>query len=877
MDEPLREVRFLPVDEPLREDVHRLGVLVGEVIRDQAGEAMFQRIEALRRAAIRRREEGAPLAVLEALFANPTLAEADVIVRAFATYFAAVNLAERVHRIRRRRDYERRLDTPQPGGLRAAIRLAKIAGIGREALWEALCTLAIEPVFTAHPTEAVRRSLLEKEREIAARLIEDLDRTRTPRERKADEARIRQALTSAWQTADVASRRPTVSEELEHVSFYLIESLYAVIPVFYEVLGDALAEHYHEERMPPPFLRFATWVGGDMDGHPEVAAEHLLATLASLRRLVLERYRSELDRLYRLLSQSLSRVGVSSAVLERCEQYRQRFPEREAAIPPRHRDMPYRLLIAFIKERIERTLAERAGGYRDAEEFLQDLALIGDSLLANRGRHAGYFAWRRLDLRAATFGFHLARLDVRIEAEQVQKAALAARGEAGGDSEALHRLQTVFAAIGEGRRRYGDVFGPFILSGCARAEQVLAALALAQASGLADEQGRVPLDFAPLLERIADLNGAASLLAALLADPGYRAHLEGRGGRQVIMLGYSDSAKDGGILAARYALREAERALLSVAKAHGLQLVFFHGRGGTVSRGGGKTERAVLHAASDSLAGGLRFTEQGEVIHRSYGLRALALRSLEQMASAALRNRLRLPGPPAEEARQRSILALLAQISRARYRALIEDPEFPDYFRAATPIDVIERLRIASRPPARPGEGGLAALRAIPWVFAWSQNRSGLTAWYGVGHALEEGCARFGMEALSEMAQSWPFFTQLLDDIEMVLAKSDLAIFERYSQLAGDRLHRRFFPLLAGEFRRTAELILALRGQRELLALDPRLRQSIRLRNPYIDPMHLIQLAFLPRWRSAGRPEDELFAVLASSVNGIAQGLQNTG
>lgn len=876
MDESLREVRFLPVDEPLREDVHRLGVLVGEVIRDQAGEAMFQRIEALRRAAITRRERGEPLAALERAFGSPRLEEADVIVRAFNTYFAAVNLAERVHRIRRRRDYERRLDTPQPGGLADAIALLKTAGVEREALWQALSELLIEPVFTAHPTEAVRRSLLEKEREIAARLIEDLDRTRTPRERKADQARIRMALTSAWQTADLAPRRPSVAEELEHVSFYLSESLYAVIPVFYEVLSDALAATYGEERMPPPILRFATWVGGDMDGNPEVAEEHLLATLGTLRQLVLKRYRSELDRLYRLLSQSLGRIGVSPAVLDRIAHYRERFPECDAAIPPRHRDMPYRALIAFIGERIERSLERREGGYGDAREFLADLSLIGESLLANRGRHAGYFAWRRLYRRAQTFGFHLARLDVRIEAERVLKAALAARGDAGGDREALHRLQTVFAAIGEGRRLHGDIFGPFILSGCRSAEEVLAALELARRFGPCEE-GRVALDLAPLFERIEDLRRAPCVLAALLDDPDYRAHLRERRECQVVMLGYSDSAKDGGILAARHALRDAELSLTALAEAEGISILFFHGRGGTVSRGGGKTARAVLHTPTAALRAGLRFTEQGEVIHRNYGLRALALRSLEQMASAALRNRLRPPGPRAEEARHRDVFAALAEISRERYRALIEDADFFEYFRAATPIDVIERLRMASRPPARDREGGFATLRAIPWVFAWSQNRSGLTAWYGVSHALEEALARFGLSTLTEMAERWPFFAQLLDDIEMVLAKSDLAIFERYSELAGPRLHRRFFPHLAAAFRRTAELIPTLRGQRELLALDPRLRQSIRLRNPYIDPIHLVQLSLLPRWRRAGRPEDALFNILASSVNGIAAGLQNTG
>jgi phosphoenolpyruvate carboxylase len=342
------------------------------------------------------------------------------------------------------------------------------------------------------------------------------------------------------------------------------------------------------------------------------------------------------------------------------------------------------------------------------------------------------------------------------------------------------------------------------------------------------------------------------------------------------MLGYSDSAKFGGILAARWALQRAQVELLGVAKDAGIALAFFHGSGGSVSRGGGKTGRAVLAAPPGSVDGTLRATEQGEVIHRKYGIRALAIRNLEQATAAVLQATLRPRAPDPREAQWHAIVGELAQAGRGHFRALVyDDARFDDYFRAATPIDVIERMQIGSR-PARRRNAGIRGLRAIPWVFSWAQNRSGLTAWYGVGSALQRGIDSHGMAAMAAMARDWPFFRTLLDDLEMTLAKSDIGIFECYSRLAGD-LHDALFPGIAAEFARTREVLLALRGEEALLAGDPRLRLSIRLRNPYVDPISLLQVDLLRRWRAGGRDDDALFDALLATVNGIAAGIQNTG
>ena len=908
-DEPLRVVEFAPTDALLREDVKMLGALVGEILAEQRGPDFLATVETLRRAAIVRREMHAPVDEIANALTNIELEQAADLVRAFATYFQAVNLAERVHRIRRRRDHERSGDGVQPGGLRDVIGGLAKEGVAAAELAALLPRLRIEPVFTAHPTEAVRRVLLEKERQIVACLVADIDRGRTPGERRADRERIRLALTASWQTAQAPAEKPSVADEFEHVGFYLSEVLYRVLPVFHEVFEEALRDTYGEAPDLPPMLGFGSWVGGDMDGNPNVGADTIAATLAAQRALVLAAYRRDLAALGELLSQSLTRVRVADGVLARIDAYRTLLPAVAARLRPRHADMPYRNLLSLMTARLQATAHDQPHGYADADAFLADVVLIEDSLYAHSGEHAGGFAVRRLRRRAQCFGFHLASLDLRQDSG-VHDAALAALlGDEGwsersidsrvarlhallagdevvaaADAEAATSTLEVFRTIARLRPRYGArAFGPYIVSMSRSAADALAVLALARVAGCVDDEGRVPLDVAPLFETVADLDAAADTLRALFADPMYRAHLAARGDRQMVMLGYSDSAKDGGLVASRWALQQTQIALTALAHDSGVHIGFFHGRGGSISRGGGKTERAVIAAPRGSVDGTLRLTEQGEVIHRKYGIRALALRNLEQATGAVLRATLRpRPAEPREE-QWRAIAAELAGDARAHYRALVhDDPGFPAYFRLATPIDVIERLRIGSRPSQRAGSGGVDSLRAIPWVFAWSQNRAGLTAWYGVGTALERALAKHGRDALAAMARDWPFFTTMVEDVEMVLAKSDLGIFERYSTLAAGQhphcnLHAQFHPGIAAEFERTHAAVLAITGHADLLAGDHRLRQSIRLRNPYVDPISLLQVDLLARWRASGSADDALLQALVATVNGIAAGIQNTG
>ena len=898
-------LEFAETDTLLRDDVRRLGSMVGDMLAEQVSAELLTQVESVRRAAVSRREQGDSIDELAERLAAVPLEDADALVRAFAAYFGVVNLAERIHRIRRRRDYQRSSAAPQPGGLTAVLRTLREEGVSLDDLRELLPRLRIEPVFTAHPTEAVRRALLLKERTIVERLIADIDRQRTPAERGADTARIRQALTASWQTADTPPHRPTVADEVEHIGFYLNNVLYRALPVYYEAFADAVDTAYGsapgDRRFDlPPMLRFGTWVGGDMDGNPNVGADTIRAALSAQRAQVLANYRADLHALGEILTQSRARVTVDDAIEARIAAYLQSMPAAAAKLSPRLSDMPYRQLIDLMRARLSATLAGTAAAYPDADAFIADLQMIDASLVHHRGEHGGRFALQRVLWRARTFGFHLATLDLRQDsgthdsaiAALLDDAQWAARAPseriaplhaliegtaaANIDAPAAQPTLAVMHTVREARATFGaHAFGPYIISMSRSAADALAVLALARVAGCI-EHDAVPLDIAPLFETIDDLRAAPEIMRALFDDPVYRRHLQARGQQQTVMLGYSDSAKDGGILASRWALQRTQVELLELSQQAGVRIAFFHGRGGSVSRGGGKTERAIIAAPRGTVDGVLRVTEQGEVIHRKYGIRALALRNLEQATAAVLRASLRPRPQEPREAGWRALATELAQTSRTRYRALVhEHPDFPAYFRAATPIDVIERLRLGSRPSKR-REGGIDALRAIPWVFAWSQNRSGLTGWYGVGTALEHGIATHGHDAMAAMAHDWPFFAAMLDDIEMLLAKSDLAIFERYSRLAGP-LHDVLYADIAAEFERTAGTILSLRGRSQLLQDDYRLRLSIRLRNPYVDPISLLQVELLQRWRDAEREDEALFQALVATVNGIAAGIQNTG
>jgi phosphoenolpyruvate carboxylase len=880
---------------------------LGEVLREQGGEELFERVEASRLLA-RRRRAGDPLAESELaeLLRGLPAALASEVVRAFSAYFGLVNLAEQVHRLRRRREHLRK--GAQPGSIEAVLRSLQAQGLDARAAQAMLASLKLEPVFTAHPTEAVRRTLLDKEQRIARVLVDRIERrAMTPGEERALLATLQNEVTIAWQTEEHAALAPMVADEVDHVLFYLSEVVYRVVPSFYESLDDAWRAVFGTEeahRQPGGILQFGSWVGGDMDGNPNVGPATIRDTLSRQRELVLSRYRDEARGLSRRLSQSLSRVYANPELLALVHRYQRELPDSFAQIPERYRDMPYRVLLQLIAARLEATAKEQPTGYASADELCCDLDIVRESLSKHSGPHAGVFWLDRFSRRVETFGFHLATLDVRQDAWILRKSVAALLGAPGLASapaeertlriaraleegavprvadlpdDAARMLETL-RAIADARATYGSrAIGPFVVSMAQSEADALAVLYLARCAGLVDERGGVPLDVAPLFETVPDLERASTVLHELLRHPAYRAHLARRGNQQVVMLGYSDSGKDSGIAASRWALYNAQKALVETAKQAGVDLTLFHGRGGTVSRGGGKTREAVLAQPRGTVGGRLRVTEQGEIIHAKYGLRGIAARTLDLLCGAVMEASWLERRPDEVPEIWTKIADHIGQKSRNAYRGLVyEDPDLLPYFRLATPIDVIERLRIGSRPQSRREQRGIEDLRAIPWVFAWTQSRHIIPGWFGVGTGLESAAEVFGLEELQAMAQGWPFFRNLLSDVEMVLAKADISIAARYADLAGD-IGQRVFPKIRAEFERTVRWSCAAQKTSELLERDPVLRRAIRLRNPYVDPMSLLQVDLLARWRQGDRRDAGLERTLFTTVKGIARGLQNTG
>ena len=900
------DIHFPPKHEALREDVHALGMLVGEILREQGGRQLFELVELDRQAAIRRRDGDEPARLeLAASVRDRPPALASDLVRAFSMWFQAVNLAEKVHRIRRRREYFRRdSGRPQPAGVEDAVATLKGRGLPFEEVLTLLASLRIEPVFAAHSMESTRRTLLRKQQRVAQHLLDRLDPMLTPQDSRNLWSSIRVELTTAWQTEELPRERLTVGDEREQVLFYLIEILYRVVPAFYEEIAQALEKHYGvpaDSIELPPILRFGSWVGGDMDGNPDVHAKTIRETLARQQQVILNGYFEDCRTLSQRLSQSAGRIAVSPELSQRVEDYMTLAPSARSVTPARHDRMPYRVFLAQIGERLRLTYEGRANGYESARRFRDDVRLIATSLAANKGSNAGLFYIRRLLRRIDTFGFHLASLDVRQHASVLHE--IIARGNDDPawtsrpgaerrrrlaeilDKDAGPRVEldalgkrnlAVFEAFAQARHRYGpDAVGYFIVSGARGADDVLAALTLARWASIYDKRtGQVALDIAPQFESLEALERCGETLRELLAEPVYRRHLEAHERRQCVLLGYSDSNKEGGLCASRYAVHQAQRALAGMPAKDGEKYVVFHARGGSIARGGGRIDALVKSAPAGALNGTLRLREQGETVKQGYGLRPIAMRTLER-AFNALSLATAANDRTTQDAAHLECAVTLATVSREAYRQLVYgDREFHDYFRTVTPIDVIERMQVGSRTVHREDGRSIEGLLPVPWVFAWTQTRHMLPGWYGAGTGLAATIERHGADQVRAAYSAWPFLRSLIDDVETMLARADLEIATAYDALVPQPLQR-FSEQIRAEYARTRERVLWLKGSTDLLDSEPTLQRSIRLRNPYIDPMNLMQVDLLQRWRAGGRTDRDLFDALLTSAGGIAQGLQS--
>ena len=951
--------------DPLALEIRLLGSLLGQVIAEQAGRELLDLVERVRRTTIRLRRGDDPSlrSGLVAELAALDLDRAEVVVRAFSLYFRLVNLAEERELIReaRRADRARQrgtgrrasVDNEAPDdSLGAAVDWLAAAGLDDAGIAAELGRLKINPVLTAHPTEARRRTVL-----IALRRIERLLGRLADREIVADEdrdtrRRLREEITLLWRTADLRASAVSPLDEVRTALAFFDETLFTVVPRVYREADAALDDGSGSRRTSPgvgltpagpaeatdagrtgtrpprtrPFLSWESWIGGDRDGNPSVTADISERTLRIHADHVLRGYEAVATRLAQTIAAVTPPERTSRVLAGRLARDAELLPDLDRQLRRRYPDEPYRQRFGFVAERLRRTRAHLTGQaapltgrYSDPAELDVELGEIQDALVADGLARVAWGDVADLRWQLETFGFHLAALEVRQHsaAHRAAEEAITA-GELEREvvpgvtaAEVLDTIRAIAAAQG----RYGlSAAGRYVISFTAEPGDVSRLLRLngyaakevpsGQSGGSA---GAAVLDVVPLFEDAATLESAGPILDAILRDPAYRAHLRSRGDRQEVMLGYSDSNKESGYLAANWLLHRAQATLAATARAHGVELTLFHGRGGAIGRGGGPANRAILGLAAGSLDGRLKLTEQGEVIAANYADARIARRHLERLAAATLVASSAAHGAALApvEAAGGTLLDELAAASRAAYRDLVEAPAFVAFFRLATPIDEIATLRLGSRPAARgrsapvpgtraaarPGDvavatsvgrDSIADLRAIPWVFAWSQARIELPGWFGLGSALETHAAAHGAAGIATLGRlyaRWPFFASLVDNAELALARADLGVARQYAALAGDTTTGPWAAIEA-EYARTVGWLARLTGRDRLLDREPEMRRRMALRDPYVDSLSEMQVTLLARLRGCDPDDPErarLLRLVQLTVNGIAAGLQRTG
>jgi len=921
-------------ERPLVEDIRLLGRILGDVIREQEGVPAYELIEQVRKLSVRFRRDADAEAdkalkkLLKGLSGDQTVS----VIRAFTYFSHLANLAEDRHHIRRRAIHERAGDT-QEGSIDVALARLRWAGISPKTISQTLAKSFVSPVLTAHPTEVQRKSILDAERGIAL-LLTSRDEIKaraaavnaakdllSPRELAANEAQLRARVMQLWQTRLLRFSKLTVADEIENALSYYEATFLREIPKLYADLERELGNQAVHS-----FLRMGQWIGGDRDGNPNVSAETLEYALRRQADMALRHYLTEVHFLGGELSVSAMLVKVSPAM--------QALAESSPDTNEHRVDEPYRRALTGIYARLAATLKKLTGGdaarhavapqnpYAKAEDFLAELRTIEASLLAHHGAALVTQRLHPLIRAVQVFGFHLATIDLRqssdkheeVVAELLASARLepnyAALSEADkrtlllkllGDARALRVIGADYSDLARGelaifeaalraRQRYGhEAIRHYIISHTETVSDLLEVLLLQKEVGLMHGTLDATHDLivVPLFETIEDLRNAAPIMREFYSLPGIAKQVQRSGAEQDIMLGYSDSNKDGGIFTSNWELYRAEMALVELfdelAVSHNIQLRMFHGRGGTVGRGGGPSYEAILAQPPGTVRGQIRLTEQGEVIGSKYANPEIGRRNLETLVAATLEATLLQPTKPASQAFL-DTASRLSAASMAAYRALVyETPGFTDYFFSSTPIREIAELNIGSRPASRKATQKIEDLRAIPWGFSWGQCRLALPGWYGFGSAVEQWLGsspktrKENIAVLQKMYKQWPFFRTLLSNMDMVLAKSDLALASRYAELVGDaRLRKKIFTAIEAEWQRTADALSQITGDKQRLAGNTALQRSIRHRFPYIDPLHHLQVELIRRYRD-GKADERVQRGIHISINGIAAGLRNTG
>ncbi|MGO4889767.1 phosphoenolpyruvate carboxylase [Anaerobacillus sp. MEB173] len=917
---------MLKVDDPntlLRNDVRKLGSMLGEILVHQGGISLLNKVETIRKKTIDLRK-GFDEKTYEELKEEIHSLEPPMrqqVIRAFAIYFHLANIAEQNHRIRRRREYQLQGDEViQPFSLEKAVTALKENDISEDVIQRVLEDLSLELVITAHPTEATKRSILETQKRILL-ILKEFDRAvLTKREKEKLDESLFNEITSLWQSNELRDRKPSVLDEVKNGLYYFDQTLFDVLPDIHQELEYQLEEHYPNVKWDvPDFLRFGSWIGGDRDGNPFVTPEVTWKTLEKHRKLVIKKYDEAIVDLMRRFSQSTARVSVSEELLTSVEKDENLYLDRGEEWPVQSE--VYRRKFAVMIKRL-RQVGKSEIGYQSSEELHKDLLLIKNSADQHQPSHHRLKTLHKVIRQVQLFGFHLATLDIRNHSgehesamAEILKAVNISNDYASlseeekvtvlenalkdprplllfeqGYSKETQSVINVFKLI----KKAHEVFGKrsievYLVSMTQSASDLLEVLVLAKEAGIyrkhADGSVESGLTVAPLLETIDDLVAGPEIMKKLFTMDVYRAHLEQRGNHQEIMLGYSDGSKDGGTLTANWKLYKAQQEIHDMAKEYNIRLKFFHGRGGSLGRGGGPLNRSILSQPAETLGDGVKITEQGEVLSSRYLLGDIAYRSLEQAASTLLKASAHVSKTSEEnhyreKAWEEAMEDISAQALKKYQSLVFEDKDFLTYFNQVTPLEELAALNIGSRPMKRKNSNQFENLRAIPWVFAWTQCRQLIPAWYAAGSGLKAFASKSdkNIKLLQSMYQEWPFFRSTINNLQMALMKADLTTAKEYAKLVEDQaIGERIYQNIVDEYNKTKEILLAISDNKELLDHTPNIKESVHLRNPYIDPLNFLQVELIKKMRESEENKEDLLIEVLLTINGIAAGLRNTG